>query len=246
MPEEINRIVTDALSDYLFTTEASAEANLLREGIPQNRIFFCGNVMIDTLVRHLPEAEAGGAVREDSEFALVTLHRPSNVDARGPLSAIVAFLSEIAGLLTVLFPIHPRTLNHLEEFGLLDDLRRSGIRLLPPLGYIENLGLMRRARFVLTDSGGIQEETSYLSVPCLTLRENTERPVTISHGTNTLVGSDFRKARALVADILSHKYRTSCPIPGWDGRAAERVVEAVSTFLEARRRDVPAHLQTCG
>jgi UDP-N-acetylglucosamine 2-epimerase (non-hydrolysing) len=134
----------------------------------------------------------------------------------------------------------------LEEFGLLDRLSRSGVRILPSQGYIENLGLMSKARFVLTDSGGIQEETSYLSVPCLTLRENTERPVTVSHGTNTLVGSDFAKARGLVCDILSQNYKKSRPVRGWDGRAAKRVVEALAGFLEARRNNVPANLQAVG
>ncbi len=247
MPEEINRLATDAISDLLLVSEPAGESNLRNEGVPESRIKYVGNVMIDTLVHHLSEAEARGANGHDgSAFALVTLHRPSNVDAPEPLSAIVAFLSEIAGLLTVLFPLHPRTLSRLKEFGLLDSLRRSGIRLLPSLGYIENLGLMRKARFVLTDSGGIQEETSYLSVPCLTLRENTERPVTVSHGTNTMVGFDFEKARGLVSDILGHNYRKSRPIPGWDGRASQRVVQAISSFLEARRNHVPPTLQTCG
>ena len=247
MPEEINRLATDAISDLLLVSEPAGESNLRNEGVPESRIKYVGNVMIDTLVHHLSEAEATGANCHDgSAFALVTLHRPSNVDAPEPLSAIVAFLSEIAGFLTVLFPLHPRTLSRLKEFGLLDKLRRSGIRVLPSLGYIENLSLMRRARFVLTDSGGIQEETSFLSVPCLTLRENTERPVTVSHGTNTLVGFDFEKARGLVSDILGHNYRKSTPIPGWDGRASNRVVQAISSFLEAHRNHVPATLQTCG
>jgi UDP-N-acetylglucosamine 2-epimerase (non-hydrolysing) len=250
MPEEINRLATDAISDLLLVSEPAGETNLRSEGVPEWRIKYVGNVMIDTLVRHLAEAEAGGggyvSDHDESDFALVTLHRPSNVDARESLSAIVAFLSRIAGLIKVFFPVHPRTLSRLEEFGLLADLQSSAVRLLPPLGYIENLGLMRKARFVLTDSGGIQEETSYLSVPCLTLRENTERPVTVSHGTNTLVGLDFEKAHRLVSDILESNYRKSYPIPGWDGRASERVIEAVSSFLEARRNDVQAPLQTCG
>lgn len=248
MPEEINRLATDAISDLLLVSEPAGEANLAREGVPESRIRYVGNVMIDTLVYHLAEAEAACAFGSgDPAYALVTLHRPSNVDTPEPLAAIVDFLSDIAQLVTVLFPVHPRTRNRLEEFGLLDRLRSSGVRILPPQGYIENLGLMGKARFVLTDSGGIQEETSWLSVPCLTLRENTERPVTLSHGTNTLVGSDFGKARELVSDILSQNYRKSRPIPGWDGRAATRVVEAIAGFLEkARRNDLPAHLQTVG
>lgn len=247
MPEEINRLATDAISDLLLVSEPAGEANLAKEGVPESRIRYVGNVMIDTLVYHLAEAETACAFgRDDATYGLVTLHRPSNVDARDRLAAIVEFLSEIARLVTVLFPVHPRTRNRLEEFGLLDRLSRSGVRILPSQGYIENLGLMSKARFVLTDSGGIQEETSYLSVPCLTLRENTERPVTVSHGTNTLVGSDFAKARGLVCDILSQNYKKSRPVRGWDGRAAKRVVEALAGFLEARRNNVPANLQAVG
>jgi UDP-N-acetylglucosamine 2-epimerase (non-hydrolysing) len=229
MPEEINRLATDAISDLLLISEPAGEANLRNEGVPESRMRYVGNVMIDTLVHHLPEA---AAYRTDGlPFALVTLHRPSNVDSPETLRAIVEFLGDIAGRIRVVFPAHPRTLAKLQEFGLLDRLTARGIDLIPPQGYIENLGMMRLAAFVLTDSGGIQEETSYLSVPCLTMRENTERPSTLSSGSNTLVGLDFEKARALVDCILAGKYRKSQPIPGWDGRAAQRVVQAVAELV---------------
>jgi UDP-N-acetylglucosamine 2-epimerase (non-hydrolysing) len=235
MPEEINRLATDAISDLLLVSEPAGEENLRREGVPATRIRYVGNVMIDTLVHHLSQTENQNFGRPDGPFALVTLHRPSNVDQRESLTAIVDFLIEIAADLAIVFPIHPRTKNRLEEFGLLAHLEKNpAIHLFPPLGYVENLGLMRNASVVLTDSGGIQEETSYLSIPCLTLRENTERPATLSYGTNTLIGGDFAKARRLVFEILNHSYRKSSPIPGWDGRAAQRVVRELSGFLEKR------------
>jgi len=235
MPEEINRLVTDAVCDLLLVSEPAGEENLIREGIPPSRIRYVGNVMIDTLVQHLPYAEPNGPATGDRRFALVTLHRPSNVDSRESLAAICEFLIGISAELDIVFPVHPRTKSRLEEFGLSERLGRSGsIRLLPPLGYVENLGLMRNAVLVLTDSGGIQEETSYLSVPCLTLRENTERPVTLTLGTNMLVGSDFEKARQSVCEILQGKYRKGKAIPGWDGKAAHRVVAELSAFLENR------------
>jgi UDP-N-acetylglucosamine 2-epimerase (non-hydrolysing) len=244
MPEEINRLATDAISDLLLVSEPAGEQNLRNEGVPESRIRYVGNVMIDTLVHHLSEA-AGPALDDASQpYALVTLHRPSNVDRRESLAAIVAFLLGITERMSVVFPVHPRTRNRLEEFGLLAELEcNPAIRILPPLGYVENLGLMRSAALVLTDSGGIQEETSYLSVPCLTLRENTERPATLSLGSNTLVGSDFGKARDLVDEILDGAYKTSRSIPGWDGNAARRVVVELSNFLETRNL-VPPVLQS--
>jgi UDP-N-acetylglucosamine 2-epimerase (non-hydrolysing) len=242
MPEEINRLATDAISDLLLVSEPAGEKNLLREGVPPARIRYVGNVMIDTLVHHLPDAVSKLAAAQSElgfggrPFALVTLHRPSNVDQCRSLTAIVDFLAGIAPVLPIAFPVHPRTKNRLAEFNLLERLESDPhIRLLAPLGYVENLGLMRQAALVMTDSGGIQEETSYLSVPCLTLRENTERPATVSLGTNTLMGSDFVKARAVVDEILAGRYKSSSPIPGWDGRAAHRVVHELSAFLESRQ-----------
>jgi UDP-N-acetylglucosamine 2-epimerase (non-hydrolysing) len=236
MPEEINRLATDAISDLLLVSEPAGEINLRNEGVPEARILYVGNVMIDTLVHHLPQArEQAQQDGPGGDYALVTLHRPSNVDSRESLAAIADFLAEIARRLRVVFPIHPRTKARLAEFGLMAGMAEAGITLLPPQGYIENLGLMSGARLVLTDSGGIQEETSYLSVPCLTLRENTERPSTVSHGTNTLIGRDFVLGLRLVDDILGGRYRKSGGIPGWDGHASERVVAAIGDFLEIRR-----------
>ncbi|HYA16855.1 MAG TPA: UDP-N-acetylglucosamine 2-epimerase (non-hydrolyzing) [Bryobacteraceae bacterium] len=230
MPEEINRLATDAISDLLLVSEPAGETNLRNEGVPESRIRYVGNVMIDTLAHHLRSAPA---VANRDPFALVTLHRPSNVDSRETLAAIVGFLGRIAQRLRVVFPAHPRTAGKLREFGLLESVAARGIELIPPQGYIENLGLMRTATVVLTDSGGIQEETSYLSVPCLTLRENTERPSTVSAGSNTLVGLDFGKAAGLIDDILAGRYKKSQAIPGWDGCAARRVVTVVNGFLES-------------
>jgi len=236
MPEEINRLATDAISDLLLVSEPAGEVNLKSEGVPQSRIRYVGNVMIDTLVHHLPEASRFDNLRRNGHaFALVTLHRPSNVDQRETMTAIVNFLMEIAGRIDVAFPVHPRTRGRLEEFGLLDALNNHpGIELLPPLGYIENLSLMSKATVVLTDSGGIQEETSFLSVPCLTLRENTERPATVSLGTNTLVGQDFGQAGRLIGEILNQNYKKGGTIPGWDGLASYRVIQAVGDFLGTR------------
>ncbi len=227
MPEEINRLATDAISDLLLVSEPAGEVNLRNEGVPASRVRYVGNVMIDTLVHHLADVTRG-----EGEYALVTLHRPSNVDGRESLTAIAEFLGAIAARLRVVFPVHPRTQAKLAEFGLLEGLDKAGVAVLPPQGYIENLGLMSGARLVMTDSGGIQEETSYLGVPCLTLRENTERPSTISHGTNTLLGRDFALGLRLVEDILAGRYKKSAGIPGWDGHASERVVEALAEFLQ--------------
>jgi UDP-N-acetylglucosamine 2-epimerase (non-hydrolysing) len=238
MPEEINRVLTDAIADLLLVSEPAGETNLRREGIGESRIRYVGNVMIDTLVQHLPHVPD---VPERGPFALVTLHRPSNVDAPEALSGIVGFLLDVASRTRVVFPAHPRTRQNLESFGLLDRLNScTGIEMLQPLGYLENLALMRKAAFVLTDSGGIQEETTYLSVPCLTLRENTERPVTVSQGTNTLIGRDFEKARALVCDILGGSRKQPAPIRGWDGRAAFRVVEEIDAFVGGKRPESPS------
>ncbi len=234
MPEEINRLATDAISDLLLVSEPQGEINLRGEGVPPERIRYVGNVMIDTLVRHLPEAAALAAASPARQrpYALVTLHRPSNVDDEASLRSIAGFLESIAENLDVVFPVHPRTTSRLAAFGLEATIRNMpGLTVLPPQGYLENLALMQGARVVLTDSGGIQEETSYLGVPCLTLRENTERPSTVTLGTNTIVGRDFALARTLVESIVAGRYKKGGPIPGWDGAAAERVVSEVEAFL---------------
>lgn len=240
MPEEVNRVVTDQIADLLFTTEESANENLLLEGIPPKRIYFVGNVMIDTLVRLLPKAENRPILRElglmkdnqlssVSRYMVVTLHRPANVDNPETLREILAALSEISRDVPVIFPIHPRTRQRIADIRL--DTTDVSYRLLNPLGYLDFLALLRHATLVLTDSGGVQDETTYLGVPCLTARPNTERPVTISHGTNRLVKSD---RCSLIKASLSILNSTSQPLFGrsipklWDGAAAKRIVQILA------------------
>ena len=229
MPEEINRVVTDALADYLFTTERSANENLRQEGIPDHKIFFVGNVMIDTLLSHRQRAEALGMPARygvsANGYALMTLHRPSNVDVPKVLSGILDALDSLQTRLPVLFPAHPRTLRRLAEGELLERAQAmTNLRLMEPLGYLEFLGLMAQARLVLTDSGGIQEETTILGVPCLTLRESTERPVTVTEGTNEVVGTSPERIVAAAWRVLDGGVKDGhCP-ELWDGRAAERIV----------------------
>jgi UDP-N-acetylglucosamine 2-epimerase (non-hydrolysing) len=234
MPEEVNRLVTDALSDLLFTTSPDADDNLAREGIPPHRIFFVGNVMIDTLLRcRARAAELGTPGRYGfpaGGYALLTLHRPSNVDVPSVFAGLLDAMTEIQRDLAILFPAHPRTLQRLADLDLTERLANApGLRIIEPLGYLEFLDLMMHARLVMTDSGGIQEETTILGVPCLTLRENTERPITISHGTNRLVGTNSERITAAVRGILSAS-RTAGRLPDlWDGRAAERILAVLHT-----------------
>ena len=233
MPEEINRILTDALSDFLFITEEDARINLLQEGIPKERIHFVGNVMIDTLMSNLEKIvpESSSILREHccsvhNGYALVTLHRPSNVDVPQNLSGLMDCLNKLSSRIPVVFPIHPRTRSNLERFGICQEVTKNGsIILIPPLGYLEFLGLLKSAALVLTDSGGIQEETTFLKVPCITLRENTERPVTISHGTNYLVGTNPEKIVETAYEILDGKGKKGSIPPLWDGKAGRRIVE---------------------
>lgn len=240
MPEEINRMVTDAVSDLLLVSEPAGLDNLAREGVPAARVRYCGNVMIDSLVDQLLAARAlemparFGVCR--GAYALATLHRPSNVDAPDRLRELIAFLLRIGSELPVLFPVHPRTDKVLGELGLHDAIALGGgVRLIEPLGYREFLGLMDAARLVLTDSGGIQEETTYLGIPCVTLRANTERPVTVSQGTNVLAGEDLGRAWTLCAASLRGTPRRPQRIEGWDGRAATRVVDALVDEWKVRR-----------
>ncbi len=234
MPEEINRVLTDQISDYLFTTEASARDNLLREGISADKIHFVGNVMIDTLLRQRNHAakqpvlaELGLAART---YALVTLHRPSNVDDRVVFTGIIDALGTLSNRLPVLFPVHPRTRQRLTEFELEDDVKNHpNLRLIASLGYLDFLKCMDNARFVITDSGGIQEETTVLGVPCVTARDNTERPVTVSEGTNVVVGRDARRLLDASLRILGGETKVGrCP-ELWDGRAASRIVRILCT-----------------
>jgi len=226
MPEEINRIVTDALADVLLVTEESGQQNLLLEGIGEKKIHLIGNLMIDTLYRELPRArDLNIPARfglQERRFGLVTMHRPSNVDDPAVLGRLLALLNEISRPLPLVFPIHPRTRARIEAAGLADALRSPGIVATDPLGYHENLGLMAAARIVLTDSGGMQEETTALGVPCLTLRENTERPITVERGTSTLVGNDPDLIRRHFFDVLEGRYKRHEMIPLWDGHAGKR------------------------
>lgn len=229
MPEEINRLMTDAVSDYLFVTEQSGLDHLLQEGVPEAKIYFTGNCMIDSLVYYREKAAATGTVEtlglEHRQYVLVTMHRPSNVDTEEGLTTIVEMLEKAAESATVVFPIHPRTRHNMERFGLLN--RLSGfprILLLEPQGYLEFLDLMEHAAIVLTDSGGIQEETTYLQVPCVTFRSSTERPVTVTHGTNVLIDDlDPQKIPDLLEQALSGQWKKGEIPPLWDGRAAERI-----------------------
>mgnify|MGYP003630635190 CR=1 FL=1 len=242
MPEEINRILTDQLSDLLFTTEAGAEENLAREGIARDKVHFVGNVMIDTLLFNLehavPAAEtiagAGGGLPGPEGYGLVTLHRPSNVDDPAVLERLLKVLGQISERTPLLFPVHPRTLARVADAGLNDLLGSFAIKTLPPQGYLEMLGLMREARVVLTDSGGIQEETTALGVPCITLRESTERPITVEQGTNTVVGTDTDKILACYGDVISAGGKLGRVPELWDGNAAQRIVEVVNKWVVGR------------
>jgi UDP-N-acetylglucosamine 2-epimerase (non-hydrolysing) len=242
MPEEINRVLTDQISDLLFTTERHAQANLEREGVTAERIHFVGNVMIDTLRRNLeravPAAEAvaaaGLALPRDAGkdgYAVVTLHRPSNVDDAAILGDLLGALHEIASSLPVIFPMHPRTRSRIEQFGLQAMLDHPGILVLPPVGYLEMLGLARDAKLVLTDSGGLQEETTALGVPCLTLRNNTERPITVQEGTNQVVGQDPSLILAAFRDVMTTGGKRGMIPEFWDGHAATRIVSTLREWL---------------
>ena len=221
MPEEVNRLVTDQLADLLFTPSEDGDANLLREGVSPEKIHRVGNVMIDSLVRLLPVAEEQEANGLPLRYALVTLHRPSNVDNAGTLKNLLESLLEISQDLDIVFPVHPRTRQRIHEFGI----NVTRLHLLEPLPYIEFLALQRRAMVVITDSGGIQEETTYLHVPCITLRGNTERPVTVALGTNVLVGQNADALRKEFRKVLAGKAKRGTIPPLWDGKAGERIAE---------------------
>lgn len=237
MPEEINRVLTDQLSDLLFTTERSALDNLLAEGISRERVHFVGNVMIDTLKYNLEKATPAADTlpaeisTDGKEYGLLTLHRPSNVDDPVVLERLCRVLVEVSEKLPLVFPVHPRTRQRIKDAGYASLLDKGQIHMLEPLGYLEMLGLMKDARLVLTDSGGIQEETTALGVPCITLRENTERPITIDEGTNTLAGTSPEKIRASFEEIMRTGGNAGRVPEFWDGRAAERIVAAIDDWL---------------
>ncbi|MBE0433519.1 UDP-N-acetylglucosamine 2-epimerase (non-hydrolyzing) [candidate division WOR-3 bacterium] len=239
MPEEINRLLTDQISDYLFTTCVDADENLLREGIDKRKIFFVGNTMIDSLNKHLKAARAARAWEKlglgNGPYALMTLHRPSNVDDRKTLQRVFDGVNPVAQGLPVVFPVHPRTLKQLDgiTWTRYDRKAGKGILNLAPLGYLGFLGLMERASRVLTDSGGIQEETTILGEPCLTLRDNTERPITVEQGTNMLVGNDPDRIVRVARRQLRMGKRRKCTPKYWDGRAAIRIAKILN--LQFRR-----------
>ncbi len=245
MPEEINRVLTDQIADLLFTTEPDGARNLQREGIDPERIHFVGNVMIDTLLYNRERAErpaqvlaalphAGVFLDSPTGFGLVTLHRPSNVDDEQTLRGLLGALREVAATVPLVFPVHPRTRARIDAFGLMTLVETPRIALFEPLGYLQLLGLMAQARLVLTDSGGLQEETTALGVPCLTLRENTERPVTVECGTNTVVGVEPARVLAAASDIFSTGGKRGRVPELWDGRAAERIADVMQDWLAGR------------
>jgi UDP-N-acetylglucosamine 2-epimerase (non-hydrolysing) len=238
MPEEINRLVTDAVADLLLTTEASALSNLRREGVAEEKVRFVGNVMIDTLLRNLPAARARQTARRlgvEGDYGLVTLHRPVNVDDPATASRLLSLLAELAGRLPLVFPVHPRTRESTRRAGaerlLTVDPRR--LLCLEPQPYLDTLSLLAGAKVVLTDSGGLQEESSALRVPCLTLRETTERPCTVELGTSRLVGSDSEKIRAAFGLVFDGSWPKGSDIPLWDGQAGMRVAAALAAWLRA-------------
>lgn len=249
MPEEINRVLTDQISDLLFTTERAAARNLEREGIDSSRVHFVGNVMIDTLLRNVERAVAPektlaqvGATRWRSTagYAVLTLHRPSNVDEPRVLESLLSTVHALGAELPIVFPVHPRTRDRIGKFGLERLLDNNRMIALAPAGYLEMLGLMRGARVVLTDSGGIQEETTALGVPCITLRNGTERPITADEGTNTIVGQDPQRIRAVFEDVLRTGGKRGRIPDLWDGRASERIAAVLQTWLGKRELSAAA------
>ncbi len=242
MPEEINRVVTDQIADRLYTTERSAEGNLRSEGIPAKRVIFCGNVMIDSLLAHRKHARSAAdtlrahgidplVLEHPKGYGVVTLHRPSNVDDPQTLRSLLVTLGDVAKDLPLVFAMHPRTRSNIDKLQLGALVDPARLVLLPPQGYLEMLGLMSGATLVLTDSGGLQEETTALGVPCLTLRANTERPITIEQGTNTLVGTDRAAILQAVAEILGGQGKRGRVPELWDGHAAERIASDLWRWL---------------
>lgn len=240
MPEEINRMITDVLADYLFVTEPSGEMNLLKEGISKDKIFFTGNTMIDSLEFYLKKAKRSEVMKElcisRNNYVLVTLHRPSNVDNKDNLNRIISIfksINKINPTLDIVFPVHPRTIKMLGKFGLEDNFYSiKNLIVTEPFGYFDFLNLIQNAKFILTDSGGIQEETTFLKIPCITLRENTERPVTSEIGTNVICGLDEKKIIKHIREIENGKFKKGKIPKLWDGKAAERIVKVLLKKLK--------------
>ncbi len=234
MPEEINRMITDTLADYLFVSEKSGITNLKKEGIADNKVFFVGNIMIDSLVHYLPMANKSTILDrmklEPGGYLLGTFHRPSNVDKPEHLQGLFEMLNHLAAGKPLVFPIHPRTRNNMKSFGLLENLNPN-ILLTDPIGYIDFLALIKNAELVITDSGGIQEETTFLGIPCVTVRDNTERPITVELGTNILAGTNFKDVEKECFQILNGTKMTGKVPELWDGKTAERIVRILSEKL---------------
>ena len=239
MPEEINRVLADRLSDLLLTPSPDARANLLAEGIADERIVFVGNVMIDSL-HHATARPTDVLARlqlAPQAYAVATIHRPASVDTPAALRATLEALAAVAARIPLVFPVHPRTLARLGEFSLASHARTlTGLRLIEPLGYNDFVTLFSRARLVVTDSGGIQEETTALGIPCLTMRESTERPITVTEGTNVVVGTDRDRVARAVDEILAGKGKTGHLPEGWDGHAARRITDALERFCAGTPR----------
>ncbi len=244
MPEEVNRILTDQISDLLYTTEREAEDNLAKEGITGDKVEFVGNVMIDTLRNNLEKAtpaseifakNSGGAnfTGEKDSYAILTMHRPANVDNEEVLRSLLETINEVSKTIPIVFPVHPRTASKIELFKLDSLLDNEAILRVPPAGYLEMLGLMKDAKVVLTDSGGIQEETTALGIPCITLRESTERPITATDGTNTIVGSDYDLIMNTFEAIMQGRGKAGRIPEYWDGNTAERIAKHLDKWLEA-------------
>lgn len=233
MPEEINRILTDDISDYLFVTEKSGLENLLREGKNSENIFFVGNLMIDSVIHYLPMANTSNIHTmlqiKNNNYILVTLHRPRNVDFIDELTKIISMLNELSNKAKIVFPIHPRTKKNLSTFGLLKELSKN-IILTDPVGYIDFLSLMKNATLVITDSGGIQEETTYLGIQCITARDNTERPITVEVGTNHLVGTNWSNVEKTAIEVINGKIKKGSIPELWDGNSAERIAEILMNY----------------
>jgi UDP-N-acetylglucosamine 2-epimerase (non-hydrolysing) len=229
MPEEINRIVTDRLSDFLFISEKSGMDNLLNEGMDKEKLFFVGNIMIDSLIANLEAAKNSDILDKLSlqpgGYVAMTLHRPANVDNKEIFENLLKIIEEIGQKIPVVFPCHPRTTKELSHFGLIDHIDKKILRIIEPLGYLDFLKLQSECKFVLTDSGGIQEETTYLQIPCITLRDNTERPVTVDVGSNVIVGVDPDKIRTAARRVLDNKGKVGRIPDLWDGHTAERIVD---------------------
>ena len=232
MPEEINRVVTDVLSDHLFISEESGLVNLRNEGTPEEKLHFVGNIMIDSLVHFLPAIEKSAIVNDlglrAGEYTLMTFHRPSNVDNKTSLGKLVEMLNRLTKKSKLVFPVHPRTRKNLEKFGLFEQLSKD-IQLLEPIGYIDFLSLTKSAELLITDSGGIQEETTFLGVQCITVRDNTERPVTVTVGTNQLIGTEFEEVEKAAIEVLDGNLKEGKIPELWDGNTAERIADIIES-----------------